>query len=243
MRKKRASVKIGTSGYQYEHWKGIFYPDSLPKTQWFDFYAQYFGTVELNNTFYNLPKEKTFDDWFNNAPDGFCFALKYSRYGTHMKRLKDPEGHISLFLHHARHLKTKLGPVLVQLPPNWNANPERAAAFLEQAPSTQRWAFEFRDSSWLCDEMYAVLRQYNAALVIHDMLDNHPARITADWVYLRFHGNNYSGNYSEQKLSAVARKVKEYLEDGLDVYVYFNNDMAGCAVQDALDLKRYCTDH
>lgn len=241
-RRKKAVCLIGTSGYQYQHWQPAFYPHGLGKRKWFDYYADHFDSVEINNTFYNLPEADTFDRWRNRAPQGFRYALKFSRYGTHMKKLKDPADSIGAFLDRAERLKAFLGPILVQLPPHWRADPQRLAAFLCKAPRRHRWAIEFRDPRWLCPQVYQVLQAHNAALCIHDMLKEHPRRLTADWTYLRFHGNGYSGSYSHQALSARARWIKDRLAEGTDVYAYFNNDDQGYAVRNALDLRRYLRD-
>ena len=227
---------VGTSGYQYDHWRGPFYPEDLPKKRWFEHYARHFGTVEVNNTFYNLPKPETFERWREEAPEGFCYALKYSRYGSHMKRLKDPEAHLGQFLEAAERLGGTLGPILVQLPPKWGPNPERLAAFLEAAPDRHRWAVEVRDTGWLCDEVYAVLQAHGAALVVHDMIPDHPRRLTADWVYLRFHGDHYQGSYSEAYLAERAEEIRADLAAGRDVYAYFNNDENGYAAANAATL-------
>jgi len=246
MAKRTGTFWIGTSGYQYDHWRGVLYPEGVPKRRWFDLYAEAFNTVEINNTFYHLPKAETFDAWRERAPAGFRYVLKYSRYGTHMRRLTGaggPDGHVARFLERADRLGPFLGPILVQLPPNWRANPERLDAFLSAAPDDHQWALEFRDPSWFSEEVWAVLRRYGAALVIHDMLEAHPREVTADWVYLRFHGTAdempYGGNYSAQALSGVACRIKRHLAKGRDVYAYFNNDAGGCAVRDALRLRRY----
>jgi uncharacterized protein YecE (DUF72 family) len=233
--------RVGTSGYQYNHWTGVLYPEGLPKREWFEHYAQHFDSVEINNTFYHLPKAATFDAWRERAPNGFCYALKFSRYGTHLKHLKAPRQSIGLFLERVERLGPHLGPILVQLPPRWRADCERLAAFLEAAPPTRRWAVEFRHPSWLCEPVFSVLRDHNAALCIHDMLPEHPRVLTADWVYLRYHGAGepYGGDYAHQALSASAQRIKRYLADGLDVYAYFNNDAEGYAVADAMDLRRY----
>jgi len=236
---KPGQARIGTSGYQYDHWKGIFYPEKLPKNNWFEHYARHFDTVEINNTFYNLPRAETFDKWRQRAPEGFCYVLKFSRFGTHVKRLKDPQEPIRLFVERADRLQPLLGPILVQLPPRWQANPARLATFLQAAPADHRWAFEFRDRSWLCQAVYDVLRRYGAALCIHDMLKDHPRVITTDWVYLRYHGADTWGDYSNQALSAQAQLIRRYLRDGLDVFAYFNNDAHGYAVKNAADLRRY----
>lgn len=237
-----ARAWIGTSGYQYDHWRGVLYPEGVPKRGWFEEYAQHFDTVEINNTFYRLPEAETFKTWYDEAPEGFCYALKYSRYGSHLKRLKDPAGPLETFTSRARELKEHLGPILVQLPGNWQINMDRLQAFLEAAPREYRWALEFRDSSWLCDPVYDLLREHNAALVLHDMLPDHPREITADWVYLRFHGDHYQGSYSSQFLTAEAERIAAELREGRDVYAYFNNDQAGYAAMNAQDLERYLAD-
>ncbi|MGC9455357.1 MAG: DUF72 domain-containing protein [Phycisphaerae bacterium] len=239
MARKRGQFFVGTSGWQYDHWAGRFYPDDIRKKDWFDYYAGRFDTVEINNTFYNLPKAETFDKWREQTPEGFTYVLKYSRYGSHLKRLKDPSQHVGVFLDRAERLGAFLGPILVQLPGNFKADRDRLAGFLDAAPSEHRWALEFRDESWLNDGIYDVLREHNAALAIHDMIEDHPREITADWVYLRFHGDHYAGSYSPQALSAWAKRIRRWLEDGLDVYAFFNNDAEAHAPANALDLRRY----
>lgn len=238
-------LRIGTSGYEYEHWKGVFYPEGLPKTKWFGHYAQHFDTVELNSTFYRVPGAETFARWREAAPPGFEYVLKYSRFGAHLKRLADPESHIAYFMERARELGSTLGPILLQLPPRWNANTERLDAFLNASPAGQRWAVEFRDASWLCAEVFAVLRSHNAALVVHDRLPDHPDEPTADWVYLRFHGprGDYSTAYSAQQLEAAARRIREHQAAGLDVYAFFNNDVEGHAVKNATTLRQHLNEH
>lgn len=236
---RRARAYIGTSGYQYNHWRGVFYPGEMPKVQWFDYYCRHFDTVEINNTFYHLPEASTFDSWRKQAPEHFCYVLKFSRYGSHLKCLKDPENTVGTFMERAERLGPHLGPILVQLKPNWRLDLERLRLFLRAVPRDQRWAFEFRDPSWLCDEVFEALRRHNAALCIHDMLDNHPHEITADWVYFRFHGNGYSGSYSHQLLTAHARQISRCISDGMDVYAYFDNDAEAYAVRNAMDLRRF----
>lgn len=235
----KARAYIGTSGYQYKHWKGVFYPQDMPQKNWFSYFADHFDTVEINNTFYNLPEPETFEQWHDKTPEDFCFVLKFSRYGTHMKKLKDPGEVIDTFMDRARLLKKKLGPILIQLPPNWGVDAKRLDAFLSAAPEAQPLAVEFRDPSWLVEEVYAVLKAHGAALCVHDMIKDHPDQVTADWVYHRFHGKDYGGEYSHQKLSAVADRLFGHLSAGRDVYAYFNNDLGGHAVHNALDLRRY----
>jgi uncharacterized protein YecE (DUF72 family) len=230
-----AELRIGTSGYQYDHWRGVFYPEGLPKSRWFAFYAERFDTVEINNTFYCLPDPGTFDAWRAAAPEGFLFALKYSRFGTHLKHLRDPQMHLPRFVERARRLGPHLGPVLVQLPPRWTPDVARLAEFLEGIPPG-RWAVEVRDARWLREDVYAVLRAHGVALVTHDLLPDHPEMPTAGWMYLRFHGARRYG----AELAGVAARVRAHLAAGRDVYAYFNNDLQGHAIGDALELRRRC---
>lgn len=232
-------VYIGTSGYQYAHWRGVLYPDDLPRERWLGHYAEHFATVEINNTFYQLPEAATFRAWRDAVPEGFRFAVKFSRFGSHIKKLKEPQATIGHFLDAGGLLGDKLGPILVQLPSRWRVNAERLDAFLEAAPAEHRWALEFRDPSWLSDAAYEVLEAHGAALCWHDMLPDHPRRLTADWAYLRYHGDHYRGRYSPQYLSAQARRLRDLAADGRDVYAYFNNDEAGHAVKNARQLHRY----
>jgi uncharacterized protein YecE (DUF72 family) len=241
MSRSRGTLRIGTSGYHYEHWSGPFYPEDLPKAEWFSHYAKHFDTVEINNTFYHLPPASVFDGWRKQAPPGFCYALKFSRYGSHITRLKKPRATLGKFLTRAKRLGEFLGPILVQLPPRWKVNPARLAAFLQAAPKDFRWSVEFRDPSWLREDVYGILNEHGAALCMHDMIGDHPKRLTANWTYLRFHGDHYGGSYSHQFLTARAAEVQGHLADGLDVYVYFNNDAQGYAVQNAKALKQYVT--
>jgi uncharacterized protein YecE (DUF72 family) len=235
----KGKVRIGTSGYQYKHWKGLFYPTDIAQKQWFTHYAKHFDTVEINNTFYGLPAPETFDAWRKQAPPGFLYVIKFSRYGSHLKRLKDPRATLRVFLERAERLRDLLGPILVQLPPNWRVDVPRLAEFLDAAPLSLRWAVEFRDPSWLCEEIFTLLESHNSALCIHDMIKDHPRRITADWTYLRFHGRNYSGSYAPEQLQAEAKWIDRQVAAAKDVYAYFNNDLHGHAVTNAADLRRY----
>jgi uncharacterized protein YecE (DUF72 family) len=240
MRKKHPTIcRIGTSGYQYDHWQPVFYPQHTPRKDWFHYYAQRFDTVEINNTFYHLPETATFERWHDQAPRNFRYALKFSRYGTHLKKLKDPEEILGKFLDRAEQLKTFLGPILVQLPPRWKPDAGRLAAFLSEAPRRHRWAVEFRDSRWLTAEVFSVLETHQAALCIHDMIENHCRRLTTDWTYLRFHGSGYAGSYSDQRLSDWGDWMNERLSENNDIYAYFNNDDQGYAVKNAIDLRQY----
>jgi len=232
----RPRLRIGTAGYQYDHWRDVFYPRDLPKRRWFEHYAAHFDTVEVNGTFYSLPRAETFEAWRGAAPEGFVYALKFSRYGSHTKRLRDAASTIATFLERTELLGPTRGPILVQLPPRWRADPERLDAFLAEAPRNERWVVELRDADWLRDDVFAVLERHGAALCVHDMLDDHPERATAEFVYRRYHGEHYAGSYSDDFLAAEARRIREHLDAGRDVYAYFNNDAEGWAVANARTL-------
>lgn len=234
-----ATFRVGTSGYEYEHWRGCFYPEDLPRKDWLAFYGRQFEVVEINYSFYRLPDSTTFDHWRKQVPEGFLYALKFSRYGSHLKCLKDPAGTIGAFLSPAKHLEDRLGPILVQLKPQWKVDVSRLRRFLERTSGKQRWALEFRERSWLCDEVFDLLQQHNTALCIHDLLDDHPREVTADWVYLRFHGKRYQGSYSPQFLTAQARWIADRLAQRLDTFAFFNNDAEGHAVRNAASLREY----
>jgi uncharacterized protein YecE (DUF72 family) len=235
-----SAIRIGTSGYQYDHWRGVLYPEGLPKRRWFETYAQTFDTVEINNTFYRLPGPQVFDHWHAQAPPGFLYALKFSRYGTHRRRLNDPQNSVTRFIDVAKRLRGLLGPILVQLPPRWDVNVERLDAFLAFAPRRYRWAVEVRDPRWLTEAVYATLKRHKAALCIHDHIKDHPREITTDWVYLRYHGGaEETGAYTDSQLSHEAAFIRSCQKRGLDVYAYFNNDLGGHAVRNALQLKKF----
>ena len=232
-----SEVRIGTSGWHYTHWRGVFYPDDLPTRAWLAYYARHFDTVEINNTFYQLPEPGTFSTWAEIAPPNFLFAVKGSRYITHMKKLRDCGEPLERFLERSRLLGEHLGPILWQLPPRWHCNPDRLASFLRLLPTDLRHAFEFRDPSWFTDDIYALLREHGAALCIYNMGGStSPWMVTADWTYLRFHGPEakYAGRYTEDQVEECAWKIRESVFDkGLSVYAYFNNDAHGWAIENA----------
>jgi len=237
----RGRLYVGTCGYQYDHWQGVFYPEGLRKKDRFAYYAERFAAIELNSTFYNLPKPETFDAWAEAAPAGFLYCLKYSRYGSHLKRLKDPDKHVPTFTECAARLGEHLGPVLVQLPGNMKADPKRLDAFFATWPRGYRLAVEVRHESWLDEAVYTVLRAHDAALVAHDMQpDMLGVPATAGFAYLRFHGptGDYTGNYSSQFLSARADAVAAELDAGRDVFAAFNNGADGHAPANAQQLAR-----
>jgi uncharacterized protein YecE (DUF72 family) len=236
-----AIIRIGTSGWHYKHWSGNFYPAELRTSQWFDWYAQRFRTVELNNSFYHLPTEETFARWREAAPPGFTFAVKASRFITHMKKLKDPLSTVERFFERAVLLREKLGPVLFQLPPHWPLNLERLQGLLEVLPDRIQYVFEFRDESWHTAGVYRLLKRFNAALCVHDWRAAHgPAELTADFTYIRMHGpsGGYHGSYSPEQLEAWARRLEGWRSELRCMYVYFNNDQGGHAVNNAHDLEQ-----
>jgi uncharacterized protein YecE (DUF72 family) len=232
-------IHIGTSGWHYSHWKGSFYPEGLADFLMLQEYAGHFLTVEINNSFYRLPAAGTFEEWREAVPSGFVFAVKASRYITHMKKLKDTEQAVSLLLERARFLAEKLGPILFQLPPRWSLDIDRLRSFLELLPKGYRYAFEFRDPSWFAPEVYEALSGIGAAFCIFDlngMLS--PKEVTSDFVYIRLHGPDgpYRGKYESETLAGWAGAISTWRREGRDVYCYFDNDEAGYAPQDALRL-------
>jgi uncharacterized protein YecE (DUF72 family) len=235
-------IRIGTSGWHYKHWLGgVFYPERTSGAQMFEFYARHFDTVEINNSFYRLPAAETFDAWREASPRGFCYAVKASRFITHMKKLKDPERSSKRFFLAAERLGNKLGPILFQLPPRWKLNIERLREFLESLPREHRYVFEFREESWLVPEVFALLRRHKAALCIHDFADMKvPCELTARFTYIRFHGPTsakYFGWYSTRELETWAQRIESWRGKVTEVYAYFNNDPEGAAVRNALELK------
>jgi len=237
-----ASSWVGCSGWQYRDWRGVVYPRELPQSRWFEHYQQLFDTVELNSTFYRLPPPSVADAWSAAAAPGFVYALKFGAFGSHRKKLRDPGSWLPNHVDRARRLGEHLGPTLVQLPPRWRRNVERLDQFLSAAPATMRWAVELRDPSWLHDDVFDTLRRHHSALCVHDLLPSHPFELTTDWTYVRFHGPRaleepYHGRYGARRLRPWASRLREVLDDGADVYAYFNNDWDGAAVADATKLR------
>jgi uncharacterized protein YecE (DUF72 family) len=234
-------IRIGTSGWAYDDWQGIFYPEDLLQDEHLPFYAEFFGTVEINNTFYNLPSEGAVEAWRERVPEGFVFATKASRYITHVKNLLDPEKPVQQFLERVELLGQKLGPILFQLPPSWNVNAERIRGFISILPQGHRYAFEFRDDSWYTEEVFEILEDSGCAFCIHDHEDApSPERITAGFSYIRFHGSDgsYEGKYEQESLAGWAEKLATWAKDGLDLYCYFNNDYHGYALDNVSQLKQ-----
>ena len=232
------SVRIGCSGWNYPHWRERVYPKGVPQRSWLEHYATLFDTVEVNNTFYRLPKRESVAAWVEQTPPGFLFAVKASRFLTHMKRLTDMGRGVERFYERIEPLAAspKMGPVLWQLPETFRRDDERLAFALERLPPG-RHCFEFRHPSWFSGDVYALLRQHGVALVIGD----HPERpfqahvLTADWTFVRFHygSRGRNGNYSERELETWTRRIAQWRRR-VDVLAYFNNDWEGYAVENGL---------
>ncbi len=207
----------------------------------FAFYQQSFDTVEINNSFYMLPKLETLSGWREATPGNFEFAIKASRFITHNKKLKEPKNALHNFLPRAEALAEKLGPILFQLPPRWRVNVERLEQFLDALPRYHRYTFEFREPTWLTAEIYSLLRKYNAAFCIYEIAGfQSPVEVTADFAYIRLHGpgDKYQGSYSPQKLEEWGRWIGEWKDKLSAIYVYFDNDQGGYAAANALALKK-----
>ena len=237
---------MGCSGWSYKDWRGIVYPTELPQRRWFEHYQQLFDTVELNSTFYRLPRETTVEAWAEAAEPGFLYAVKMGAFGSHRMKLRDAATWLPNHLDRALRLGAHLGPTLVQLPPRWKRNTERLDEFLSATPHDLRWAVEVREPSWLHDDVFEVLRRHGAALCIHDLLADHPFVLTTNWTYVRFHGPDainspYKGRYGAAGLSSWVQRLGTALADGNDAYAYFNNDWYGHAVEDAIDLRTALT--
>jgi uncharacterized protein YecE (DUF72 family) len=230
-------IRIGCSGWSYPHWRKRFYPEKMPAREHFGFYAQHFNTVELNNSFYRQPPRERFEAWRDQAPPHFLFAVKGSRYVTHIKRLAVEQKSIDLVVDAARGLGDKLGPILFQLQANFHADLERLERFVGMLPTDLRFTLEFRHDSWLVPAVFELLRTHRIALTIPD----HPKmpksfEITSDFIYIRMHLPPHGLGYGERALQPWADRVVEWRRGGLDVLVYFNNDMEGHAIKDAQTL-------
>lgn len=237
----RSKVHIGTSGWHYLHWKGPYYPENLSPKYFLDHYAQDFHTVEINSTFYKLPEISTLKTWKESVPQDFLFSVKMSRYITHTKRLKDPKSSLQKFFSRIKYLQEKLAVILIQLPPNWSLNLERFKAFLQALPKGYRYAFEFRDESWFCEEIFSLLKKYGCALCIYELGKKKTEKIlTADFVYIRLHGPKkaYQGSYSPQVLSNWAKSFEEWKKKRKEIFCYFDNDEKGYAPQNARLLQK-----
>ena len=239
---RAGTVRIGCSGWNYAHWRELIYPKGLPARRWLEHYATLFDTVEVNSTFYRLPRRQAVANWVAESPPGFLFAIKASRYLTHVKRLRETAEGVAILYERIEPLLSseKMGPILWQLPGTFRRDDERLAEALRALPPAQRHCFEFRHESWFAEEVYALLREHEVALVIGD----HPQRPfqahepTADWTFVRFHygSRGRDGNYSETELREWSQRVNEFRRRG-DVYCYFNNDWNGYAVRNGVRLR------
>ena len=239
--RKDPAVHIGCSGWNYDHWKGRFYPEKSSPGRWFEGYSTIFSTVEINNTFYQLPGPAIFKKWRDQAPPGFIYSVKANRFITHMKKLKDPKEPVKRFLKNARILADHLGPVLFQLPPRWSVNEDRLEEFTDVLPRDLQYVFEFRDSSWYNDRVYGILSKKQMSLCLHDMKGSEsPVISIGPLCYIRFHGTTglYGGKYADATLRKWAEFIKKILAEDKEVYAYFNNDAEANAPQDALRLIR-----
>ncbi|MCF7870581.1 MAG: DUF72 domain-containing protein [Candidatus Omnitrophica bacterium] len=239
MRKKKA-IHIGTSGWHYKHWKDNFYPKKIKPDQFFNYYLKKFTSVEINNSFYQLPKKSTLQGWNKKAPNNFIFSVKASRYITHVKKLKDPKESVKKFFKAIKPLEKKIGPILFQLPPAWKLNAERLEKFLQVLPKGYKYTFEFRNQQWFDDKIYKLLEKYNAAFCIYDLAGIlSPKKVTADFIYIRLHGPGkaYQGDYDKKKLKNWAKNFSRWKKEKKEVFCYFDNDQSGFAAKNALELK------
>ena len=232
---------VGCSGWHYEDWRGRVYPAGLTKSRWLAYYSGIFDTVELNNTFYRLPGESAITRWFETTGSDFVFAVKGSRYITHVRRLKDVESAVQQFTERLSALGNKLGPVLWQLPPSMSRDDTRLEAFLRLLPRSPRNVIEFRHTSWRNEDIYSMLRCHGVALCLVDMPGfRTPAIATTDFIYIRFHGADslYSSCYEFEQLERWAVDIRDLSQGVRPVYAYFNNDVNAYAVDNALTLRR-----
>jgi uncharacterized protein YecE (DUF72 family) len=230
-------IYIGTSGWSYDHWKETFFPKDLKREHWLNFLASEFPTVEINTTFYHLPKRDYVKNWYKQVPEDFLFSVKASRYITHIKRLNDCKNSLQLFYESIKPLKEKQGPILFQLPPSFQMNKERIEEFIDLLKPEYRYTFEFRHPSWFVDEIYALLERHHIALCITDL--NHklsPEVVTTDFAYIRLHGPKraYKGSYTDKALKDWKKKILSW---NVSTYCYFDNDEKGYATIDASRLR------
>jgi len=233
-------IRVGCSGWNYKHWRGLFYPDGLAQRRWFALYAEHFDTVEINNSFYRLPKAETFAAWRDQAPPDFRYAVKANRFLTQAKKLKDCEAPLQRMMTPFRALDDRLGPILYQLPPRFRINLERLEDFLKLLPEDVVSVFEFRDTSWYAPETFALLDRYGASFCVHDMAGSASDRITVGPIaYVRFHGaaGKYWGRYSDEQLLSWNDWMVAQAREGRRVWAFFNNDIHAHAIEDAQTLK------
>ena len=236
---KAKSLRIGTSGWNYNHWRERFYPPDIAKSKWLEYYSDHFDTIEVNATFYRLPKPKTFENWYERTPENFNWAVKASKYITHTKRLKEAGEPLERFYQSVQILKEKTGPILFQLPPSFTFERERFQAFCKDLRPGYRHALEFRHASWIDESVFKILKENNIALCISDTAGRYPycEALTADFLYMRLHGSRklYASEYTEAELQVWAKKIREW---NRDTYIYFDNDQDAHAVKNAERLKQ-----
>jgi len=240
MNKAKFDIRIGTSGWYYNHWSGLFYPANLPKTRWFQYYAEHFDSVEVNNTFHQLPKQESVKKWYAQAPKNFIYTVKANRYITHIKRLKNASDALERFFETVDLLKQKLGPVLYQLPPSLQKDLDLLGGFIRLLPKNRIAVFEFRHKSWYSDDTFELLNKFNVGFCVHDMPSKQSPRInTGNIIYIRFHGSTekYSGNYTKSTLKDWVHWLKEQNKKARRIYIYFNNDFNAFAVENAKQIK------
>lgn len=232
------SVIVGTSGWQYDDWRDALY-GSTPKAKWLEAFAERFRAVEVNNTFYRLPAEETFASWRDRTPDGFVFAIKASRFITHVRRLADVGEPITVLIERASGLGRKLGPILYQLPPSLHRDDELLRGFLDGLPPYPKAAIEFRHESWFDDAVFSMMRDHDVALcVAHEDPASSTVLRTASWAYFRLHGGPGFSQYADEQNAAIAGVVANVAAEADSVCVFFDNDTAGAAVHDATALMR-----
>lgn len=236
------SIHIGTSGWSYKHWRNTFYPSELKIKDQFSYYANKFSTVEINSTFYGIPSDKTLINWKENSPSHFLYTVKANRFITHLKKLNGTEKQLYSFIHKMELLGSKLGVILVQLPPFLKADIKLLETFLKQLPTSNRFVIEFRNAEWYASEVFDLLKKYNVGFCIYELAGHRsPLEVTADFVYLRLHGptvDKYRGSYDDEALKKWADQCKKWLQTK-DVYVYFDNDEKGYAAFNALKLLEF----
>ncbi|MCX6260225.1 MAG: DUF72 domain-containing protein [Bacteroidia bacterium] len=242
---KSADLHIGTSGWSYKHWVEIFYPKDIKPEKYLEYYITRFDCVELNSSFYNLPRETTVTGWMNRTPDTFRFCPKLSRFITHQMQLVNIEIALHKFFDVFEGMKNRLGPVLIQLPPGLSYDKPLICNFLnllKEHYNQYRFAVEVRNKSWTNDSFFGLLSQFGISFVIADSGNRYPyfEAVTTDFIYLRFHGREqlYASDYSENVLKSYAEKITVWLNEGKEVWVFFNNDYYGYAVNNADKLKK-----
>jgi len=238
---------VGTSGWSYDHWTGRFYPQDIDRRKWLEFYCREFDTVELNSSFYRLPRRKTFENWRNRSPKNFIFSVKMSRYVSHVKRLIEPEKTLSKFFESVSGLREKCGPILIQLPPSLGFEQQRAENFFRELEKyNYKLTLECRNKSWFFKDSYNLMKEYNIALCLADTPHfPYAEEITSDFVYIRLHGHErlYASNYSEEQLQGWVEKIRGWnKKKKMNCYVYFDNDANAYAVDNAIRLKEILSD-